>query len=127
MTDFIDRALDWFEGHDIDAKRLMTDDAFSYVHNRSLRELLAARAIERLRAQAYRPGTDGKVRALPPRRSGAIGIRHDLPLKPHRDRDLPHWLDYYDDAATLQIGNQPPVGRVHNLIGRTARLRRSCR
>jgi transposase len=37
------------------------DNAFSYVRNRSLPELLAARGIKHLTTQAYRPRTNGKV------------------------------------------------------------------
>src|SRR3954466_7631082 len=39
----------------------MTDNAFSYIHNRSLRELLHARAIDHLRPRPYTPRTNGKV------------------------------------------------------------------
>jgi hypothetical protein len=41
VTDFVQRALDFFAEHGIACKRLMTDNGFSYVKNRSLRELLA--------------------------------------------------------------------------------------
>ncbi len=39
----------------------MTDNAFSYVRNRSLRELLARHGIRHLTTRAYRPRTNGKV------------------------------------------------------------------
>jgi len=55
VTAFVQRALAWFESNDIHAKRLMTDNAFSYIHNRSLHELLAAREIRHLRIKSYRP------------------------------------------------------------------------
>jgi transposase InsO family protein len=61
VTEFVARALNWFEGHGITAKRLMSDNAWTYTHNRSLRELLAAREIKHLRTQPYRPQTNGKV------------------------------------------------------------------
>jgi hypothetical protein len=35
VTAFVSRALDWFAAQVIQAKRLMTDNAFSYVRNRS--------------------------------------------------------------------------------------------
>lgn len=57
VTGFVARALAWFDAHDVTARRLMTDNAFSYVHNRSLRELLVARQIKHLRTQPYRPRT----------------------------------------------------------------------
>ncbi len=43
VTDFVARALEWFETQGITAKRLMSDNAWSYTRNRSLRELLTAR------------------------------------------------------------------------------------
>ena len=55
VTAFVTRALGWFEAHGIHAKRLMSDNAWSYVKNQSLRELLATRQIKHLRTQAYRP------------------------------------------------------------------------
>jgi transposase InsO family protein len=61
ITAFVACALDWFSGHQIDAKRLMTDNAWGYVHNKSLREMLADRQIKHLRTQPYRPQTNGKV------------------------------------------------------------------
>jgi hypothetical protein len=61
VTGFVERALAFFAEHGITARRLMTDNAFSYVKNRSLRELLAARRIRHLTTEPYRPRTNGKV------------------------------------------------------------------
>ena len=44
VTGFVERALAFFAEHGIIAKRLMTDNGFSYVKNRSLAELLASTA-----------------------------------------------------------------------------------
>jgi hypothetical protein len=48
VTGFVERALAFFAEHGIGVKRLMTDNGFSYVKNRSLRELLARRGIRHL-------------------------------------------------------------------------------
>src|SRR3954467_10387816 len=61
VTAFTERALDVFLDHGIVAERLMTDNAFAYTHNRSLRELLWRRAIRHLRTRPYTPRTNGKV------------------------------------------------------------------
>jgi transposase len=61
VTGFVERALAFFAEHGIVVKRLMTDNAFAYVHNRSLRELLNNRGIRHLTTQPYRPRTNGKV------------------------------------------------------------------
>ena len=41
VTGFVERALSFFAERGISARRLMTDNAFTYTRNRSLRELLA--------------------------------------------------------------------------------------
>ena len=61
VTGFVERALTFFERHGIHPKRLMTDNGFSYVRNRSLRELLTRRGIRHLTTEPYRPRTNGKV------------------------------------------------------------------
>ena len=61
VTGFVERALAFFAEHGIVAKRLMTDNGFSYVKNRSLRELLARHGIRHLTTEPYRPRTNGKV------------------------------------------------------------------
>jgi hypothetical protein len=39
VTAFVERALAWFAGHGITARRLMTDGAWAHTHNRTLHEL----------------------------------------------------------------------------------------
>src|SRR3954451_9409846 len=58
VTGFMERALAFFAEHGIAAKRLMTDNSFSYVRNRSLRELLAREGIRHISTQPYRPRTN---------------------------------------------------------------------
>jgi Integrase core domain len=82
VTAFVTRALVWFEAQGIRAKRLMTDNAWSYTHNNSLRKLLVNRDIKHLGTQAYRPQTNGQSRALPPDHGPRVGLRHDIPIKP---------------------------------------------
>src|SRR6266516_5644943 len=48
VTGFVERALADFAARGITVRRLMTDNAFSYVKNRSLRELLARKQIRHL-------------------------------------------------------------------------------
>jgi transposase InsO family protein len=118
VTGFLARALDWFAAQDIHAKRLMTDNAFSYIHNRSMRELLAAKEIKHLRTQPYRPQTNGKVERFHQTmaREWAYGLSYRS--SDHRDRALPHWLEHYNTRRPHSgIENRPPISRVHNLRG----------
>jgi transposase InsO family protein len=116
VTGFVERALAWFEQRGIVTRRLMTDNAFAYVNNRSLRELLAARSITHLRTQAYRPQTNGKVERFHQTmaREWAYGMAYRS--HHHRNQALPHWLEHYNQRRPhSSIGNRPPTSRVHNL------------
>jgi transposase InsO family protein len=118
VTAFVARALAWFGQHGIVARRLMSDNAFSYVQNRSLRELLCARGIKHLRTQPYRPRTNGKVERFHQTmaREWAYGLAYRSHR--HRNRALPHWLDYYNERRPhSSLGGRPPISRVHNVRG----------
>lgn len=98
------------------AKRLMTDNAFAYVHNRSLHELLAGRGIRHLTTKPYRPRTNGKVERF--HQTMAREWAYGLAYRTHRHRNnaLPHWLDNYNQRRPhSSIGDRPPISRVHNV------------
>jgi transposase InsO family protein len=116
VTAFVTRALDWFATQGIDVKRLMSDNAWSYTHNHSLRELLAARQIKHLRTRPYRPQTNGKVERFHQTmaREWAYGLSYQS--HHHRNQALPHWLEHYNTRRPHSgIENRPPISRVHNL------------
>jgi transposase len=118
VTGFVERALAFFDEHGITTKRLMTDNAFAYVRNRSLRDLLAARAIRHLTTQAYRPRTNGKVERFHQtmEREWAKGVTY----RSHRQRNkaLPHWLEHYNQRRPhSSLGGRAPISRVHNVRG----------
>jgi transposase InsO family protein len=118
VTAFVERGLVFFAAHGMGAKRLMSDNAFSYVHSRSLRELLARRGIRHLRTEPYRPRTNGKLERFHQTmaRERAYGVAYGS----HRERNaaLPHWLDHYNRRRPhSSLGDQPPIGRVHNVRG----------
>ena len=118
VTGFVERALVFYAEHGILAKRLMTDNGFSYVRNRSLRELLTAHEIHHLTTQPYRPRTNGKVERFHQTmgREWAYGLAY----RSHRQRNqaLPHWLEHYNTRRPhSSLGGQAPISRVHNLRG----------
>ena len=118
VTAFVERALSWFAEHGITARRLMSDNAWSYTHNRSLAELLAAREIKHLRTQAYRPRTNGKVERFHQTMAREWGYGLAYRSHHHRNKALPHWLQHYNTRRPHSgIANQPPLSRVHNLRG----------
>jgi transposase InsO family protein len=118
VTAFVERALAYFQNHGVDAKRLMTDNGFSYVKNRSLRELLARHGIRHLTTQPYRPRTNGKVERF--HQTMAREWAYGLAYRSHRERNqaLPHWLDHYNrHRPHSSLGDRPPISRVHNVHG----------
>ncbi len=118
MTGFVERALAFFAEQGIVAKRLMTDNGFSYAKNRSLRELLAREGIRHIKTEPYRPRTNGKVERFHQTmgREWAYGLAY----RSHHDRNqaLPHWLDHYNRTRPhSSIADRPPISRVHNVRG----------
>ena len=118
VTGFTERALAFFAARGIEAKRLMTDNAWSYTKNRSLRQLLAVRGIPHHTTEPYRPRTNGKVERFHQTmaREWAYGLRYRSSR--HRANALPHWLEHYNTRRPhSSIGNRPPISRVHNVRG----------
>jgi transposase InsO family protein len=118
VTAFVARALRFFAEHGISARRLMTDNAFAYVKNRSLRELLAVRGIRHLTTEPYRPRTNGKVERF--HQTMAREWAYGLAYRSHRQRNeaLPHWLEHYNGRRPhSSLGGRPPLSRVHNVRG----------
>ena len=118
VTAFVERALAFFALRGIVAKRLMTDNAWVYTKNCSLRELLAERGIRHLATRPRRPCTNGKVERFHQTmaREWAYGLRYRSSR--HRAAALPHWLaDYNERRPHSSLGGLPPISRVHNVRG----------
>jgi transposase InsO family protein len=116
VTAFTARALRFFAAHGIEAKRVMTDNHWSYTRNRSLRELLAAHEIKHLYTPKRRPQANGKVERFQQTmaREWAYGIRYRTSR--HRAAALPHWLRYYNERRPhSSLDALPPISRVHNV------------
>lgn len=116
VTAFLERALAFYAGLGITAKRLQTDNAFVYVKNTSLRDLLAAHGIEHRRIPPRTPKRNGKVERFQQTeaREWAYGQRYRS--SDARAKALPHWLEHYNHRRPHSgIGNQPPISRAHNL------------
>jgi len=118
VTAFLERGLAFYATHGIVAKRLMTDNGFIYVNNRSLRELLTTNEIHHLTTEPYRPRTNGKVERFHQTmaREWAYGLSYRSHR--HRNRALPHWLDHYNHTRPhSSLGGHAPISRVHNVRG----------
>ena len=115
VTGFLDRALEFFASHGIAARRLQTDNAFTYIHNRSLRELLAERGIQHRRIPPRTPKRNGKVERYQQTlaREWAYGQRYRHSNA--RATALPIWLKHYNFTRNhSSLSNRPPISRVRN-------------
>jgi transposase InsO family protein len=116
VTGFVKRALCFFESHGVHTRRLMSDNHFSYVHNRSLRELLAGRGIRHLLIAPYRPQTNGKVERYQQTLKREWALGHVYRSSEHRARALAHWVEHYNHSRPhSEIRDRPPISRVHDL------------
>lgn len=118
VTAFTGRALAWFARQGVSVRRLMTDGAWAYTHNRSLADLLAGRGVRHLVTRPYRPQTNGKVERFHQTmaREWAYGVLY-LSHR-HRQRALRYWLGHYNERRPHSaLGGQAPISRVRNLCG----------
>jgi transposase InsO family protein len=113
VTRFVERALEFFAGHGIRPRRLQTDNAWTYVHNRGLRELLERHGVERRRIPPRTPKRNGKVERYQQTlaREWAYGQRYRSSHA--RAAALPIWLMHYNTTRPhSSIGNRPPISRI---------------
>ena len=117
VTAFVERALVFFAAHDVRAKRLQTDNAWIYVHNRALAGLLADHRIEHRRIPPRTPKRNGKVERYQQtlKREWALG-------QVYRDSDarqaaLAAWLMHYNTTRNhSSLDNRPPITRVRKQL-----------
>jgi transposase InsO family protein len=118
VTAFTRRGLDWFLARGIVTERLLSDNAWVYVKNKGLAQLLGERGIEHWRTKPYSPQTNGKVERLQQTmdREWARGLRYRSSAD--RRAALPHWLDHYNESRRHSaLGNRPPMARVRDVLG----------
>ena len=117
VTGFVERGLAFFASHGIEVRRVMSDNAWAYTHNRSLRDLLARARIRHVLIPPRRPQVNGKVERYQQtlKREWALGQIYRS--SDHRAEALSHWLRYYNERRPhSSLGGLPPISRVHNLL-----------
>ncbi len=116
VTGFVERGLAAFAEHGIEVRRLISDNAWTYTHNRSLAQLLSERGIRHLLIPYRRPQVNGKVERYQQtlKREWALGQLYRS--SDHRAQALSHWLRYYNERRPhSSLGGRPPISRVHNV------------
>ena len=116
VSAFVERGLAHYRQLGIEPKRLLSDNAVVYRHNRSLRELLNQHAIEHRFIRPRRPQTNGKVERFQQTLKREWGLGRVYRSSDHRAKALSHWLRYYNERRPhSSLGDRPPISRVHNV------------
>ena len=116
VVGFLERALAFFDGHGIETRRLLSDNAWAYTHSGALRQLLERRRIRHLLIEKRRPQTNGKVERYQQtlKREWALGQVYRS--SEHRAAALSHWVEHYNTCRPHSaLGGRPPISRVHNV------------
>ena len=116
VTAFLERALAHLAEQGIEPKRLLSDNAFVYRRNRSLRELLRTHGIEHRFIRPRRPQSNGKVERYQQTLKREWGLGQIYRSSDHRAQALSHWLRYYNERRPhSSLGGRSPISRVHNV------------
>jgi transposase InsO family protein len=116
VTGFAERGLAHLAEQGIEAKRLLSDNAWTYTHNKALAQLLARHRVSHLLIPYRRPQVNGKVERYQQtlKREWALGQIYRS--SDHRAQALSHWLTYYNQRRPhSSLGGRPPINRVHNV------------
>jgi len=121
ITAFTERALAFYASHGIAVKRLMTDNAWEYVKNRALRELLDTHGIRHMRTRPYRPQTNGKVERFHQTMRDEWAYGRAWNSESARRAALTRWLHHYNHHRPhTALGAKPPITRVTNVPGQNS-------
>src|SRR5215213_368963 len=119
VTAFVGRALGFFAAHGIRAKRLQTDNAWTYIHNRDLAELLAAHRIAHRRIPPRTPKRNGKVERYQQTLKREWGLGQVYRDSAARQAALAAWLMHYNTTRNhSSLDNRPPITRVRKQLRR---------
>ena len=142
VTAFVERALVFFAGHGITAKRLQTDNAFAYVHNTQPQRAAGPPRHPAPPHPTAHPEAQREGREIPTDARQRVGLRAALPLKQRQSQSTAHLaqpLQHQQESqrnrrpATHQPRSEPPeaehLGRGHRRFagdrGAAASLSRS--
>jgi transposase len=114
---FLHRALAFYERHGITVERVLTDNGSPYistVHAIACR----ARGIRHLRTRPYRPQTNGKAERFIRTTLAGWAYGAIYASSTERTAALDGWLWHYNHHRKHSaLGRQPPITRLHNLLG----------
>lgn len=118
VTEFWQRARDWFAGEGVTIKAVLTDNGPAY-HSKQFNQTLTEAGIRHRYTRPYRPQTNGKVERF--NRTLATEWAYARPYQSETERAdcYQDWIHYYNHHRPhTGIGGQTPSQRVHNVTGK---------
>jgi len=118
VVGFVERALAFFAGLGIETRRLQTDNAWTYTHNRALAVLLARRGVAHRTIPPRMPKRNGKVERYQQTLAREWAYGHRYRSSHARAAALTHWLEHYNRGRPhSSLGGRPPISRATNVPG----------
>jgi transposase InsO family protein len=115
-TAFVQRAIAWFEEHDVHVERVMTDNGSCYISKRFGRTLVKL-GVRHVRTRPYRPQTNGKAERFIRTATNEWAYARAYRTSAARTRLLAGFLNRYNRRRPHRgIGNVTPLSRLEALV-----------
>jgi len=115
-TAFVERAIAWFQGHDVHVEGVMTDNGSCYRSHR-FRRALADQGIRHIYTQPYRPQTNGKAERFIRTAKNEWAYARAYRTSAARTMMLTGFLNRYNGRRLHRgIGNTTPLSRLEALV-----------
>jgi transposase InsO family protein len=115
---FLERAISFFDDHQIRIERILTDNAWCYRRGNDWHLLLDEHGIGHRLIKPYRPQTNGKVERFNRTLLDEWAYASVFTNNDQRAEALTTWLKRYNYQRTHSAIGAPPATRVNNVPGR---------
>jgi hypothetical protein len=111
VTGFVERGLAHFAEHGIEAKRLISDNAWTYTRNKALARLLACHRVRHLLIPYRRPQVNGKVERYQQTLKRQWGLGQAYRSSDHRAQATVTLAQLLQHAQTAQLARRPATNQ----------------
>ena len=109
---FLLRAADYFAGHGIQIREVITDNAFTYRHSVAFRDAISVLGAKQRFIKPHCPWQNGKVERFNRTLQVEWAYRRPFASNTERAAALDPWLHHYNtERAHTALGGHPPVSR----------------